>query len=76
MSPVGAAAVAVLGLLLGCWLVAGAADRAPDGNDLPGGSVPAGWVLLVLSVLLLVLATPTAPGNAPAQWHPASNSAR
>lgn len=74
MSPGGAAAVAVLGLLLGCWLVA--AERTPGGAERPSGSVPAGWTLLVLSTVLLVLATPTAPSNTPAPWHQASNSAR
>ena len=64
VSSFGASAVGIPGLLLGVWLVAGRATppaRRPHGY---GRAVTAGWVLMVTSAALMVLAVPLITGTA------------
>lgn len=63
VAPAEAVAVAVPGLLLGVWLTAGPTSHAPLGRAGVRGAVPAGWVLVVLSVALVVLALSAAPAT-------------
>lgn len=65
VAPVEAVAVAIPGLLLGVWLTAGSTSRGPCEQTGVGGAVPAGWVLVLFSVALMVLALPAAPGTTP-----------
>jgi hypothetical protein len=74
VSPFGAAAVAMLGLLLGIWLVSVAADHKSPWSARPGRSLLAGWALIVLASMLLLLAVPTAAETAPSPRRTAPNS--
>ena len=72
VSPFGAAAVAVLGLLLGLALESAAPSRGAE--DRPGWYRPAGWVVMGLALVLLVLAVPTASETAPSHRRPTANA--
>jgi hypothetical protein len=68
VSPTGAAGVAVVGLLLGVCLVVSAAERGTSSSERPRrvvAGLPGGWALIVLSVVLMLLAVPTASETAP-----------
>ena len=66
VSPLAAAAVAILVLLVGLWLAAAAVEHGAAWSDRPGWYPSAGWVLVVLATMLLLLAVPTAGETAPA----------
>jgi hypothetical protein len=68
-TPVEAGLVGAVGLLLGAWLVVTAAERGTGAaSERPrrlAVGLPAGWVLIVVSVVLMGLAVPTASETAP-----------
>ena len=74
VSPFVAAAVAILVLLVGLWLVAAAVEHGPAWSDRPGWYPSAGWALVVLATVLLLLAVPTAAETAPTHRRPTAST--
>ena len=65
VGPAEAVAVAMPGLLLGVWLAVGSTSHVAHRRTSVRGAAPAGWVLVMSSVALMVLALPMTSGTTP-----------
>lgn len=67
IGPAGAAAAAVLGLLVGLWLVASEPGEGPSSARRLPMAHTAGGALILLGIVVLVLAVPTSADTVPSQ---------
>lgn len=67
IDPGGAAAAAVLAVLVGLWLVARETGDGPSAARRLPLAHPTGWALMFLGIVVLVLAVPTSADTLPSQ---------